>query len=91
MITFDKPINLNGTELRKELNNANVKINDETNSIDVEGNFINLDIANADKEKAALIIAAHNGTIVVPDNSAAKAALLAKMGLTPDEAKLLLS
>ena len=89
MITFTKPKNLNGTELLAELSNAGVSI---TQSPMIDGSAaLWLDIEEADKDKAAPIVAAHNGTTVAPDNSADKAALLAKLGLTADEAKLLLS
>ena len=89
MIQFTKPTNLNGTELLAELNAGGVSIT-ESAMIDGEGNFW-LDIAEADKAKATPILAAHNGTIVAPDKSAEKAALLDKLGITDDEAKLLLS
>ena len=89
MITFNKPKNLNGTELLAELNNAGVSIT-QSPMIDGSSAFW-LDIAEADKDKAAPIVAAHNGTTVAPDNSAAKAALLARLGITAEEATLLLS
>ena len=89
MIQFTKPTNLNGTELLAELNAGGVSIT-ESAMIDGEGNFW-LDIAEADKAKATPIVAAHNGTVIAPDTSAAKAALLAKLGISADEAKLLLS
>ena len=89
MIQFTKPTNLNGTELLAELNAGGVSIT-ESAMIDGEGNFW-LDIAEADKAKATPIVATHNGTIVAPDKSAEKAALLAKLGISADEAKLLLN
>lgn len=60
MIKFNKPVNLNGTELKAELNAAGVKI---VNSplIDEYGDFW-LDIAEKDEAKAKPIVAAHNGT-----------------------------
>ena len=89
MIQFTKPINLNGKELLVELNNANVTITNLP-MIDGSGNFW-LDIAESDVTTATSIVAAHNGTTVAPDNSAAKAALLEKLGITEEEARLLLS
>ena len=89
MITFNKPTNLNGTELLAQLNNAGVSIT-QSPMIDGSGAFW-LDIAEADTAKATPIVAAHNGTTIAPDKSADKAALLAKLGITADEAKLLLS
>jgi hypothetical protein len=74
MIQFIKPTNLNGTELLAELNSGGVVVTGLP-AIDGNGNFW-LDITEADKAKATPIVAAHNGTTVAPDNSAAKAALL---------------
>jgi len=88
MIKFDKPINLNGAELLNALNAGGVAVT-EPPMIDGNGDFY-LDIDEADKAKATPIIAAHNGTTVAPDNSTAKAALLARLGITADEAKLLI-
>jgi hypothetical protein len=65
MIKFDKPINLNGTELLAELNAAGVKIT-ESPSIDGNGDFW-LNVATKDKAKAEPIVAAHNGTTVAPE------------------------
>jgi hypothetical protein len=95
MIQFNKPVNLNGEELIVELESAGVSvIPDERNIkapfIDGSGNFW-LDIAESDTTTATLIVAAHNGTTAAPDNSASKAALLEKLGITEEEAKLLLS
>ena len=89
MIKFNKPINLNGAELLAELNAGSVAITQPPFD-DAQGNLW-LEIAEADKAKATPIVAAHNGTTVAPDNSAAKAELLTKLGITADEAKLLLS
>jgi hypothetical protein len=92
MIQFQKPVNLNGDELLNELFAVGIVLDKwkQAPSIDGEG-VMWLDIAEDDKAKAAPIVAAHNGTIVAPDTSAAKAALLARLGMTADEAKLLLS
>jgi hypothetical protein len=88
MIKFNKPENLNGTELLAELNAAEVTI---TQPPLVDGNNdLWLDIADKDATKAAGIVAAHNGTTIAPDKAAAKAALLTKLGITAEEAQLLL-
>jgi hypothetical protein len=89
MIKFDRPKNLNGAELLNELNSAGIVI---TNSpmLDDDGKLY-LDISEADIPKASAIVAAHNGTTVALDTTTDKAALLAKLGITADEAKLLLS
>ena len=92
MITFNKPTNLNGNELRKELNAGGVVISDDTNAVSIDGNGdFWLDIKTTDKSKATTIVTAHNGTVIQPDNAIAKAALLARLGITADEATLLLS
>jgi hypothetical protein len=88
MIQFTKPINLNGAELVDELKAGGVSV---TGWPKLDGDVFSLDIPDADKAKAAPIVAAHNGTIIPPDNSADKAALLTRLGITADEAKLLLS
>jgi hypothetical protein len=65
MIQFTQPTNLNGTELLTELNAAGVAIT-KPPMIDGNGNFW-LDIAEADKAKATPIVAAHNGTMILPE------------------------
>jgi len=80
MIKFNQPTNLNGTELRDELNAGGVAISDAPNAVSIDGNQdFWLDIKAADKTKAETIVAAHNGTVIAPDNSAAKASGLAKL------------
>jgi hypothetical protein len=88
MIKFNKPINLNGTELLNELNAGNVAISNPP-EIDGNGDFW-LDIAKKDEAKATLIVAAHNGTIIAPDKTAARQAILDRLGLSADEAAILL-
>jgi len=92
MIKFDKPTNLNGAELLAELAAVGITLQNKSEApvLDGNGDFW-LDIKSADEAKAALIIATHNGTTIAPDNSATKAALLAKLGITADELKTLLS
>jgi hypothetical protein len=68
MINFTKPKNLNGAELLAELKAGGVTINDFPI---VENDNFWLDIAEADKAKAAPIVAAHNGTMVAPEPSVA--------------------
>lgn len=64
MINFTKPENLNGAELLAELEAGGVAINDFPT---VENDNFWLDIAEADKVKAASIVAAHNGTMIAPE------------------------
>jgi hypothetical protein len=63
MQTFTKPNNLNGTELRAELNAAGIQISDDFNAVQLDGEELYLKIAASDIEAAAVVVAAHNGTI----------------------------
>lgn len=83
MIQFTKPINLNGEELRAELNASGVVIN-QPPLIDAENNLW-LEIAEADKAKATPIVAAHNGTIIAPEPTIADK--LASVGLSVTDLK----
>lgn len=83
MIKFTKPQNLNGTELLAELNAVGVSVTNPPR-IDGEGNFW-LDIAEKDKGKATVVVAAHNGTLIAPEPTVADK--LAAAGLTLDELK----
>ena len=83
MIQFNKPTNLNGTELLAELNAAGVKIT-QSPFDDAQGN-IWLDIAKADEAKAKPVIAAHNGTTVAPEPTIADR--LSNAGISLDDLK----
>ena len=86
MITFTKPQNLNGAELRDELNANGVAIGDDPFSVKLEGDgSLWLDIAEADKAKATPIVAAHNGTTIATEPTVADK--LAAAGLSVDELK----
>lgn len=86
MLSFNKPINLNGAELRQELNDAGVTISDERDSVTLDGDGILwLDIKASDKTKAETIVANHNGNIVPPEPSIQDK--LASAGITVDELK----
>jgi hypothetical protein len=85
MATFTTPTNLNGTELRAELNAAGVKISDSYNAVIVSGDDLILDIADKDKAKAEPIVAAHNGTTVAPEPTIQDK--LASVGLSIDDLK----
>ena len=86
MIQFTKPTNLNGTELRQELNAAGVSISDDFNSVSVNGvGELLLDIKEVDKAKASAIVAAHNGTIVAPEPTIADK--LSSVGLSITDLK----
>jgi len=86
MMQFTKPTNLNGEELRLELNNAGVAISDDIEAVSLDDeNNLWLDIAEADKAKATPIIAAHNGTIIAPEPTIADK--LASVGLSVTDLK----
>jgi hypothetical protein len=85
MIKFNKPNNLNGTELRQELNAAGVAITDKPSSVRVDNNDLWLDIADKDEAKAQVVVDAHNGTTVAPEPTVADK--LANAGLTVEDLK----
>lgn len=85
MIKFNKPINLNGTQLRQELRNAQVDISDHNLSVKEISGDLYLDIKPTDEEKARIVVAAHNGTTVAPEPTIADK--LALVGLTVDDLK----
>ena len=86
MATFTKPENLNGAELKQELAAVDIIVDSVKDNLD---GTISLETDN--ETLASEIVSQHNGTIITPDNSAEKAALLARLGITADETKLLLS
>jgi len=86
MKKFDKPLNLNGKELLDELNAAGVVIT-EPPFIDGAGDFF-LSVAEADKTKAAQIVATHNGTIIAPEPTIQQK--LASVGLNLNDLKIAL-
>lgn len=83
MIKFNKPQNINGTELLAELNAAGVKIT-EPPLIDGNDDFY-LDVATKDKAKAEAIVAKHNGTIIAPEPTIEQK--LANAGLNIEDLK----
>lgn len=85
MVEFIKPKNLNGTELRQELQNAGINISDDRFSVSVIGETLILDIDAKDTKKASEIVAAHNGTIIPTELSVADK--LASVGLNLDDLK----
>ena len=83
MIKFNKPVNLNGTELLAELNAAGVLI-EQSPTVDGNDNLW-LEIADKDKIKAETVVNAHNGTTVAPEPTIADK--LASIGLSLDDLK----
>lgn len=64
MISFDKPTNLNGAELRQELNDAGIVISNDQFAVRLDdADVLWLDIPESDAEAAEAIVAAHNGTV----------------------------
>lgn len=84
------PAQLNGTQLREELRAAGVDISDDRGSIVIINDEMILDIKDKDKAKADQVIAAHVGVDQEDPTAAAKAALLERLGITAEEAALLL-
>lgn len=82
MIKFNRPVNLNGAELKKELNDAGVFITESPHLID---NFLYLNINENDKVKAEAIVAAHNGTTTASEPTLEQK--LASVGLNLDDLK----
>jgi|688.fasta_scaffold2047262_2 hypothetical protein len=67
MQTFTKPSNLNGAELRAELNAAGVNITDDLDAVTLdENNNLCLKIAQKDVEKATQVVSNHNGNVIAP-------------------------
>jgi hypothetical protein len=89
MVKFEKPVNLNGTQLREELRAAGVVITDEFESVMVDGaGVLLLDIKESDAIKAAKVVADHNGTTELPELSVDEK--LASVGLNLDDLKVAL-
>lgn len=87
-IEFKQPKTLDGKQLIDELAQAGIIAADLPN-IDAKGKMW-IDIDAKDEAKATAIVAAHVAIPYVDPNADAKAALLAKLGITAAEAKLLL-
>jgi len=86
MISFDTPTNLNGAELLDELAVVGMVLDKvkQPPQLRADGRLY-LDILETDKTKAAAVVAAHNGTTVVPEPTIADK--LASVGLSLDELK----
>lgn len=86
MIKFDKPENLNGSELLDELAEVGIILDKVKQPPFVDGNEdFWLDVKPADEAKAKPVVAAHNGTIVAPEPTIADK--LASVGLNLDDLK----
>lgn len=80
MIQFNKPTNLNGTELMAELAAVGIIID---KVFDFADGTIGFDTDN--ESAAAAVVVAHNGTTVAPEPTIADK--LASVGLSLDELK----
>ena len=88
MIQFTQPISLNGAQLVEELTSAGISVTGRP-SIDGDG-VLWLNVPTKDKAKAETIVGAHVGIDQTPAIEAQRKALLERLGLTADEARLLI-
>lgn len=92
MIKFTKPENLDGFYLRQELAKSGIELS--SGSIRLVGDDLFLDIDAKNEKMAQSVIEGHNGAIPyaaeIEAAAKAKADLLDRLGITEDEAKLLL-
>jgi len=89
MVKFNKPENLNGKELRDELNSAGVTISNDFSAVQVDGNndlWLQIDAKN--QLKAQLVVSNHNGTTVAPQPTVEEK--LASVGLNLNDLKIAL-
>jgi hypothetical protein len=86
MIKFNKPTNLNGSQLIDELAAVGIVLDkiSEAPFIDGDGNFY-LQIKPEDEAKAAAVVAAHEGTTVAPEPTIEDK--LASVGLNLEDLK----
>ena len=91
MIEFTKPDNLNGAQLIEELKAAGIVVKDFPT---LDGNnVLLLDLPKKDEAQAQDIVANHKGIDASQDAAdvIAKAALLERLGISEEEAKLLMT
>jgi hypothetical protein len=86
MKSFVKPEFFNGAELIAELKTAKVKVSGYP---EIDGNGV-LWLNVTDEAKTQEVLDAHVGTVVAPDLSAQRKAILDRLGLTAEEAAILL-
>ena len=88
MQKYTIPKNLNGTQLRKELNDAGVAISNDPRSVVTYDNELILEILATDADKAKTVVAAHNGQQIAPEATIEQK--LASVGLNLEDLKLAL-
>jgi hypothetical protein len=86
MIAFDKPSNLNGSELLNEIRQNGIVIEDLP--FDDGSGKIYLNIDKKDAEKVKSIVNQHNGTVIPKDLTVEEK--LSSVGLSVNELKSLL-
>lgn len=92
MLTFNKPNKLNGTQLIHELFLVGITLKNNKYIQDTSDGYIHLDIDNEHFNQAKEIVDLHIGQDVFLDERATeKQSILDRLGITADEAKLLLS
>jgi hypothetical protein len=84
---FNIPTEFNGVQLQKELKAVGVKLNDYPRLVD---NKLILDIDKKDETKAEAIVNAHIGIDNSAEIAAQRTAILDRLGLTAEEAAILL-
>lgn len=86
MIKYDKPINLNGKELREELRDSKIDISDSSRAVILEADgYLYLDIDPSKELQAKAVVGSHNGTMIAPEPTVAEK--LASVGLSLDDLK----
>lgn len=85
---FIKPAQLNGVQLKEELEAAGIEIPFVTDKAD---GFIYFDVEKSKESTAVQIVANHIAVDKSAQNATAKATLLAQLNITEEQAKLLLS
>jgi len=91
MNKFTRPAKFNWKQLQDELKAAGIAYdNNGAPEIDGEGNFY-LPISTKDAAKAEKVVESHVGVDVSAEEAKAKAALLERLGITAEEAQLLLA
>lgn len=84
---FNIPAQLNGVQLQKELKDVGVKLNDYPRLVD---NKLILNITENDKIKAMAVVDAHIGIDNSAQVAAQRQAILDRLGITEEEARILL-
>lgn len=91
MIKFNKPNKLNGSQLCQELIAAGIEINNPSDAVFVdEYNDLCIKIDKKFETKAKIVVDAHIGIDQTLIKAAQRQALLSRLGITEEEARILL-